>query len=869
MEPYYYYHDTSGELEFMTDTSARRTWMTTEVSLPKKILITAAIMAALILFVYVFNIPNPNMILIAGLIFTSAIFGFTGGITAALIMLGYSLYFFSTNHSFFSFTPENIQKVAVSVIGITVDMVLVCLLKKEEIHAFNTIDQLTKELHGENRKLQRMSVTDALTGIRNRLALRQDYDSYPGRTVTVMMIDLNDFKIINDTYGHEEGDRVLKKTAALLSDTFTENCCYRYGGDEFLVIAPDLSEKAFQSKLDLLHERAPRINGTPVTFSTGHVRAELKEPDLLRELISEADERMYQEKRSLKEKGLEEAEEKPEESGLEAREYTVEEIRNFLDGVSGKYAVARVVDPAECRILDLHEDGKISMNKHCYGIWNSNQRCLTCSSSQACHTGQLHSKEEQFQDDLYHIQSNPISLKLPDGSLYNAVVELVTVKKDTTHLANNREKENIGNRAAHYLAQHDSLTNVLNADTFYDFSREMLRTNPDVTWLMITSNIMNFRLVNTLFTEQKGNEVLIRTASLLRGIAYRSSGLCGRLGGDQFALLIPKEKYRETYLLNTEKILADTFNSGIYTFCIHFGVYEIQDPDIPISVMCGRANSALRTIREDLTRTVNYFNDDLMRKILMEQSVIGRFEEALKNEEFRMYLQPLFREDGTVFGAEALVRWVKPDGTIIMPADFIETLEHAGLIQKLDLFMWELAVKQLSKWKKDGKDLTISVNMSALDFYSIDICKALTDLLEKYDVDCSALRLEITETALFVDPDKSNAAVFELRSRGFRVEIDDFGKGYSSLSLLKNIKADILKIDKHFLQEIQKENRSSRILSSIISLAKSLDMDVIAEGVETKEQLNTLIAMDCRCFQGYYFCRPLPAAEFDAKYVHS
>ena len=275
--------------------------MQLQCSLPKKIIITTGIMCALILLVYYCNIPNPNMILIAGLVLCSALFGFGGGIVAAMIMLGYTLFFFSTDNSFTRFTPENLQKVTVSLIGIVADMLLVCSLKQTEIKEFNKIDALTKELHRENEILQYMSMTDALTGIRNRMALRRDYDSYNGHEVTVMMLDINDFKKKNDTYGHDEGDRVLMETGRLLSETFGEEHCYRYGGDEFLVIVPDVSETEFREKLESMKQKSPVLMGdSEAGFSAGYVHAFLKEPDMLRELISEADERMYDEKHQRK-----------------------------------------------------------------------------------------------------------------------------------------------------------------------------------------------------------------------------------------------------------------------------------------------------------------------------------------------------------------------------------------------------------------------------------------------------------------------------------------------------------------------------------------------------------------------------------------
>ena len=855
----------------MMEDFRKPTLMQMQVSLPKKIALTAGIMLALILIVYYFKVPNPNMILIAGLVLCSALFGFGGGAVAAAIMLGYTLFFFSTDHSFTQFTPENLQKVFVSLLGIAADMLFVCSLKQAEVRAFQKIDSLTEELHHENEMLQQISVTDALTGIRNRMALRKDYESYVGHEVTVMMLDLNDFKQINDTHGHEEGDRILHETGRVLADAFGEEHCYRYGGDEFLVIVPDISESEFQQKLDTVMQSKPLVDGSVrADFSAGYVHAILNDSDLLRSLIHTADEKMYVVKRGKESANIQPMNPPALRQMTNAEEYSVREMREFLENMSGKYDLARVVDPIECRILDFREDGKIERNERCYGIWNAEQKCINCSSAAACRTGCHQEKAEYFDDKVFFIQSNPVVLRLEDGSTFDAVVELVSIDAESTQPANDRAAENIGTRASHYMAHHDSMTNVLNSDAFNEQSREMIRKSPGLSWVMITSNIMNFRLINTLFSDMKGNEVLIKTAAMLREISEGARGLCGRIGGDQFAMLLPGIVFREDRLEQTARELAELFNSGLYTFCIHFGVYEIDDPSLPVSVMCGRANSALRTIREDLTRTVAYFDDTILQKILFEQRVIGSFEEALKDGQFRMYLQPLVREDGSAIGAEALVRWHKSDGTLIMPGDFIEILENVGLIQKLDLYIWELAVKQLSIWKKNGKrDLFISVNMSAKDIYSIDVYETLTRLVDKYGVDSRMLRLEITETALLVEPEKSDAVVSKLRAKGFLVEIDDFGKGYSSLSLLKNIQADVLKIDMSFLREIRDGERSRAILQSVIGMADSLGMDVITEGVETEQQLRALSEMGCSHFQGYYFSRPVPVEEFEARYVRN
>jgi EAL domain-containing protein (putative c-di-GMP-specific phosphodiesterase class I) len=444
------------------------------------------------------------------------------------------------------------------------------------------------------------------------------------------------------------------------------------------------------------------------------------------------------------------------------------------------------------------------------------------------------------------------------------IVQLMVINKGSERVAEVSARFTLDAMPGKQMAIDADLNTGAISDQEAKLRREKIQNEDGISWVMITSNIMNFRLVNTLFSVQKGNEILIRTASMLRRISERANGLCGRLGGDQFGLLIPAEFYKEKDLQDAACTLAEGFHSGIFTFCIHFGVYQLDDSTIPVSVMCGRANSALRTIRDDMSQTIAYFNDDILQKILFEQKVLGSFEKALKDGEFRMYLQPLVEGSGKVIGAEALARWYRSDGIVVMPGDFIEILEDAGQIQKLDVYIWELAVKQLSIWKETERSgLSISVNMSAKDLFSIDVYDVLTKLIEKYGVDSSALRLEITETALLVDPEKSDAVISRLRQRGFIIEIDDFGKGYSSLGLLKNITADVIKIDMSFLQEIRDNERNALILRSVIGLSDSLGMDVITEGVETQQQLQVLTEMGCNLFQGYYFSRPLPVDIFE------
>lgn len=267
------------------------------LSLWQRLLVTLALMLVLILLVYHFNIPNPNMILIAGLVVCSSIFGYSGGLLAGCIMLGYTLFFFSTNNDFVTFDDQNTRKVVVSLVGIVVDMLFICELKRAQRNAYRRIAGLTEELREDNRLLQELSLIDGLTGVKNRVSLRRDYDDYRYRELFVAMLDLDDFKSINDMHGHEAGDRVLTATGRNINEIFGHDYCYRFGGDEFLILWPAGTEEAFRAKLDELIARAPLIGvGEKAACCIGFAHGTVSDEQELRSMFAEADKRMYEAK---------------------------------------------------------------------------------------------------------------------------------------------------------------------------------------------------------------------------------------------------------------------------------------------------------------------------------------------------------------------------------------------------------------------------------------------------------------------------------------------------------------------------------------------------------------------------------------------
>ena len=296
-------------------------------------------------------------------------------------------------------------------------------------------------------------------------------------------------------------------------------------------------------------------------------------------------------------------------------------------------------------------------------------------------------------------------------------------------------------------------------------------------------------------------------------------------------------------------------------------MYDINDLEEPVSIMCDKANLASETIKNEYKSNIAYYTERLFESSIEERRIIGEFERAISNNEFEMYLQPQVDSSGNLYGAEALVRWQHPERGLLSPAIFIDVLEKTGFIYKLDRYMWDKAAKKLGEWKQEGKDqYHISVNISTKDFYLVDVYETFVGLVDKYDIDPVNLNIEITETTLMSDFDKNMGIIRLLQNYGFNIEIDDFGSGYSSLNMLKDISADVLKIDMGFLRASENEAKGLDILESIITLAGKLGMKVITEGVETKKQLYMLVEMGCDMYQGYYFSKPIPVDEFEKKY---
>lgn len=416
-----------------------------------------------------------------------------------------------------------------------------------------------------------------------------------------------------------------------------------------------------------------------------------------------------------------------------------------------------------------------------------------------------------------------------------------------------------------YLAEYDAISGVYNRTKFFDAVRRVLEANPDTRFILARFDLDRFKAYNDLFGMEEGDRLLREMGRFfMRNLDQETN--YGRLEADHFVFCIPEERFKAGRLLAEFVLHFSSFQPN-FVLSPRIGVFQIKDPCLDISLMCDRALMALRSIKSGSAQRVAYFDDSMRKRILEEQTLIGDMEEALRLEQYDVYLQPQYNHrTRKIVGAEALVRWNHPQKGMIPPNSFIPILEKNGFISKLDYYVWERVCKLLARWREQGlPSVSISVNVSGSDIRMPNLSGTLFELTQKYGIEPRDLRLEITETAYIENAEQFVTVIGALRSRGFLIEMDDFGKGYSSLNTLKNVPVDVLKLDMGFLRETESSGgRGGIILNSILHMAHWLNLPVIAEGVETLRQADYLASIGCDVVQGYLYARPLPIADFES-----
>lgn len=411
--------------------------------------------------------------------------------------------------------------------------------------------------------------------------------------------------------------------------------------------------------------------------------------------------------------------------------------------------------------------------------------------------------------------------------------------------------------------QYDRLTGVYSKEFFYQKVREQLAEHPDEEYNLICSNIENFKLYNDIFGIPAGNLLLKQFAEIARKWEG-DAGFCGRYEADRFIFLQKREREEQ----DRELMAANAQSNHIIrnqNVVIKWGIYEITDKSLSVEQMCDRAFLAVDSIKGQYNEWVAVYDDTLRSRLLREQAITETMETALEEGQFSVYFQPKYSlHDDELAGAEALVRWIHPEWGFMSPGEFIPLFEKNGFITRLDQYVWEQVCMYLREWREKGYDpIPVSVNVSRADVYQSDLIDTLLELLKKYGIKPEQLHLELTESAYTENPAQIIDTVDQLRKLGFIVEMDDFGSGYSSLNMLNQMKLDILKLDMKFIQNETAKPTQQGILRFIVSLARWMNMSVVAEGVETRSQLERLREIGCDYVQGYLFAKPMPGQEFE------
>lgn len=418
-----------------------------------------------------------------------------------------------------------------------------------------------------------------------------------------------------------------------------------------------------------------------------------------------------------------------------------------------------------------------------------------------------------------------------------------------------------------YLADYDVLTGIYNKNKFVEETKILLAENPDEKMAFVRMDIDRFQLINAFYGTEEGDKVLKFMAETVKGFAKKYEKVSyGRLEADVFAICLPYKEAKET--LDHVYAIRNHFKQYPLEFDIvpAFGVYVIEDKELPIEIMLDRAKLAAKTIKGQYLNNYAFYSDDIGLALEEEQQIVNEMANALEKEQFLVYFQPKYNvKSRQPVGAEALVRWEHPEMGMISPGKFIPIFEKNGFITKLDYFVWNRVCFMLRGWLDEGeKPNPVSVNVSRVNLFNPNIVRIICDLVDSYDIPRELLQLELTESAYADATLAMKDKVQTLREEGFQVLMDDFGSGYSSLNVLKDIEVDVLKIDMRFFESTDVGGRGENIVASIVRMAKWLDIPTIAEGVEKEEQVEFLKNIGCEYVQGYYFAKPMPAYAYNS-----
>ncbi len=414
-------------------------------------------------------------------------------------------------------------------------------------------------------------------------------------------------------------------------------------------------------------------------------------------------------------------------------------------------------------------------------------------------------------------------------------------------------------------AERDELTGVYNKEIFMNYVKKMDEYHVSSDSDTVVLNIEKFHLYNELYGREEGDRAIVSLAEVLKAMVRENNGIVGRLSGDYFVMYLVHRANYDDFHAQIGEMLKSKY--GIEHLRFRLGAYKTVDKEEPIESRIDRAKMTCDHIRGSIRLKTARYSETVRDDVLLQEKLIQGLREGVEKRQFKVYFQPKVAIQGEkrmVSSAEALVRWIHPELGFISPGVFIPLFESNGSIRFVDEFVWKEAAKQIKEWKTAyGRVIPISVNVSRVDLFDEHIVDTLTNIVLEAGIAPEDLYLEVTESAYNEESDQMNEIITALKERGFKIEIDDFGSGYSSLNTLATLPFDVLKLDMQFVRQMFQNEKTMRMVEIVAEIAKLLHVTLVAEGVETAEQCETLRKLGYDIIQGYLFSKPVPAPEFE------
>lgn len=744
--------------------------------------------------------------------------------------------------------------------------------------------------------LRMSSLKDELTGLFNRRGLLKqaapyfDFARRQKEKLLLLFIDLDGMKRINDEFGHNEGDSALIHTAQILNRSFrSSDIIARLGGDEFIVLVTDLNankEEAITRLNDNLkaynssEERAPKL-----AFSIGVATLEPERMTCFEELLEQADQAMYEQKRMKRRRATERTQNKQFNAATAADSqspFAANSIPFALStGTTAHGPTQGTFDNAAIGMAVVSVDGSwLEVNEAlCKLLGYSEQELRATSFQRLTHPDDLRQVQSQIQRVIEgYIQSHEQEKRYVHEQGYNVWVQwhvsLLKESESGTKRLFFQVQDITDRKLAEEKLTQDTLTGLPNRARFYDLlklrvARKPANKNTQCAVLML--DVDRFKLINDSLGSASADQLLIQVAQRVK-TCMRQNDVLARVGGDEFAVLLDDvsgEDEASSVVTRIQQALAISFNllgQEVYT-TLSIGIALGPDHAEDVADMLRNAETAMHRAKACGKARYEVFGRDMHGELMSRLKMETDLRRACEREELFVDYQPIVSlQNRTLIGFEALVRWRHPEFGLVPPKDFIPVAEETGLILSIGQSVLRSACRQAREWQEtypSQPPLFVSVNLSVKQFNEPGLLDNIAQLLEESQLPPRCLKLEITESVFSDNIEAAVKLLTQLRNLGVQLSIDDFGTGYSSLSYLQRFPIDTLKIDRSFVMQMMENEENLAIVRTIVALAQNLGMDVVAEGVETEDQLRLLRKLECENGQGFLFSTPLGGSQLD------